>query len=351
MLVRDHLITAMAASEYAAGEFIPSENELSKQFHLSRPTIRKALLLLEKDGLIVRQPGKGRIVMGRHRPRKAANELQLGLNILYVAPLNHFYTPAIMAIMRECSRAGIKLNLIPENDLEKIDKKALNGVLWMAATEKQVKQLELMADDRFPVVLINRISEKPNISYVSMDHQQGALAGVEYLAGCGHRNIAFVGGPCEEYPYQERLRGYGQALRNNNIPFNDKLILDIRYSTQIADQISAFLGKNIYSAVFINAAIFVLPVLNALKMLHKRIPEDVSVVCFDDIENEFEHYGPPLTSIRQLISQLGEESVKIFLKITRPLDDDQHSIKKILIPEMIVRQSCRKTMMGTHGTP
>lgn len=345
MLVRDHLITAIAASEYAAGEFIPSENELSRQFHLSRPTIRKALLLLEKDGLIVRQPGKGRIVMGRNRSRKAANGPQLGLNMLYVTPLNHFnhfYTPAIMAILHECSREGIKLNLIPANDLEKIDKKTLNGVIWLAATEKQIKQLEIMADERFPVVLINRISERPDISYVSMDHQQGALAGVEYLAGCGHRNIAFIGGPCEEYPCRERLRGYGRALRNNNIPFNDELILDIHYSTQTFDQISEFLGKNNYSAVFINGEIFALPVLNALKMLHKRIPEDVSVVCFDDVENEFEHYGPPLTSIRQLIYQLGEEAVKIFMKMVHARGEERHGMKKILIPEMIVRQSCLK---------
>ncbi|MBU0716018.1 MAG: GntR family transcriptional regulator [Verrucomicrobia bacterium] len=341
-VVKDYLVAAIAANEYAAGEFIPSENKLSKQHHVSRPTIRKALAFLEKEGLISSQPGKGRIVAGRNKLPKPSSELQLGINMSTVVLRGQFYTPSAMAILHECSREGIKLNLIPEEDVKLIDKKGLNGVIWLAPTEDQIKQLAIVAGERFPVVLVSRVSDKLNISYVAMDHQQGACAGVDYLVGCGHRNIAFVGGPCEEYPYRERMHGYCKALRSNNIPFNGELILDIRYSTRIFDQILAFLSKNNFSAVFINGGAFAFPVLNALSALKKRIPDDVSVVCFDDVENDFEHYGPPLTAIRQLVYKMGEEAAKVIIKMIREKNKEWRSIKKILTPEMIVRQSCGK---------
>lgn len=352
-VVKDYLAAAIAANEYAAGEFIPSENELSKQHHVSRPTIRKALSFLEKEGLISSQPGKGRIVAGRNKLSKPARELQLGINMSDSASLSQFYTLSAMAVLHECSREGIKLNLIPETDVKedvkRIDKERLNGVIWLAPTEDQIKQLAIVAGERFPVVLVNRVSAKPNISYVAMDHQQGACSGVDYLVGCGHGHIAFIGGPCGEYPYRERLRGYCKALRNNNIPFNGGLILDIGYSTHIFDQISAFLSKNNFSAVFINGGAFALPVLGALSSLNKRIPDDVSVVCFDDIENDFEHYGPPLTSIRQLVYKMGAEAAKVIIKMIREKNNEWHSIKKILAPEMIVRQSCKK--INAHPGP
>ncbi|MFH1476330.1 MAG: GntR family transcriptional regulator [Verrucomicrobiota bacterium] len=341
-VVKDHLIAALAANEYVAGELIPSENELSKQHRVSRPTVRKALAFLEKEGLITSRPGKGRIVAGRNQPPQPAGELQLGINMSTFVLRGQFYTPSAMAILHECSQAGIRLNLIPEEDIQWIDKKGLNGMIWLTSTEDQIKQLAMVAGKRFPVVLVNRVSAKPNISYVAMDHQQGARAGMDYLVGCGHRKIAFVGGPCQEYPYRERLRGYCNALRNNNIPFNGKLILDIPYATQIFHQISAFLRMNTFSAVFINGGAFVPPVLNALNALNKRIPADVSVVCFDDVENDFEHYGPPLTAIRQLVYKMGEEAAKLIIRMIREKNQEWRSVKKILAPELIVRQSCRK---------
>lgn len=203
--------------------------------------------------------------------------------------------------------------------------------------------METAAEERFPVVLVNRTSGNPHVHYIATDHYQGVYSGIEYLAATGHRNIALIGGPFNEEPYKERLHGYIEALKNNNIPFNEDLVLDIRYSLQSFDRIFMFLERKVFSAILINGEAFILPVLNALKTLRKRIPYDVSVVCFDSIKNSFDYYGPPLTSIVQPVYQMGKIAIQIFLDRIYRQDAGSYAVKKqTIVPELVIRQSCKK---------
>lgn len=128
-IVKRHIIKSIDSKEYTAGDYVLSENTLSEKCRLSRSTVRKALLSLEKEGVLASCPGKGWIVVDRGTREKFPHDKHIGINISFAADVNYFYTPAIQAILDECNKKDIKLDLIHEAGIEKIAKRKLIGLI------------------------------------------------------------------------------------------------------------------------------------------------------------------------------------------------------------------------------
>jgi len=207
-----------------------------------------------------------------------------------------------------------------------------------------------MAEQDLPFVLINGNvppSKKP-LHSVCIDNFQGACQAMKHLADLGHQRIAFVNREYESIPLvfrrnvdKERLEGYKAVLQNCGLQYEDSLVTE-----------GALLNKaKIYSAVnrviklsSPPTAFFVADDMMALSVMHclfskgLRIPEDVSVVGYGDL-NIALLTEPLLTTVRAPLSEMGRVATKMLIQIL----DGKEVIKKphvLLKPRLAIRDSC-----------
>lgn len=196
---------------------------------------------------------------------------------------------------------------------------------------------------KLPIVLVDYLSPQENYPVVLIDNIQGGIIATEHLIQLGHKNIAFIGGDINHPSISERLTGYKQALEKNNIKENSKLIHitspypDRQNGYDAAKKI--FTSSKKVTAVFACNDAMAIGVMHYLKDNGLRIPDDVSVIGFDDVEADL-LLDPPLTTIRVPKIELGVEALRFIISLIK---NKQENAKKILVPvELIIRKSTTK---------
>lgn len=193
---------------------------------------------------------------------------------------------------------------------------------------------------RVPVVFIDSYMENVDISYVGVNNEQAGYNATEHLIKFGHRRIACITGPIGFNSSEERILGYKRALEDAGIEFNNLFLKYTDWTVEGGFQAT----KEIFSlarkptAVFVTGDTCAIGVFEALYGEGYSIPDDVSVVGFDDMK-----FSPflkvPLTTVRQPISQLGNCAVGLlFEKINS--ENRSESKKIILDTELVIRESC-----------
>jgi LacI family transcriptional regulator len=207
-------------------------------------------------------------------------------------------------------------------------------------------QLEAALKKQLPCVVINNYAEDLDVSCIAVDNAAGAMRAVDYLVSLGHRKIAHISGDTVTQAAAQRLEGYKKSLKKNNIPERPEYIFKTDYSRGQARQAAEKIFKmdNPPQAVFVASDSMALEVMAVARELGKRIPEDLSIVGFDD--NPSGLYGPvALTTVRQPLIKMAEEGVK---ELHRLISAGQAGLpKKLLLPaELVIRESCRAATPG-----
>ncbi len=232
----------------------------------------------------------------------------------------------------------------------------VDGLLVMSPYVASQASIAEALSPSMPVVLINSQSPAPDALALSVDNYGGAQAMVEYLADCGHRSIAFIAGPEDNFDAHERLRGYRDALARR-LPQAQPWVLPGAFdeaSGHAAGQ-ALLAAPQRPDAVFAANDMMALGCLFALVQGGLRLPEDIAVAGFDDIPLA-RYVHPALTTMRVNISELGARAARLLL--TRlspdadaqagtspdaPLDPPFHPQQprpgQALRPELIVRES------------
>ncbi len=192
---------------------------------------------------------------------------------------------------------------------------------------------------RIPTVFIGENLREVPESYVSVDNYRGAYIGVEYLYNLGHRDILYFGRRRGSTTHQLRADGYAAACRdlgimphycNNSFPATS-----IKYGYQLAKQL--FAQEKNYTAIFAATDTNALGIMQAAEETGLRIPEDISLLGFDNIRDS----GLPrinLTTIEQPKKMMASVAVDSLLdKIQSELAGYSH---RILLPALIERSSC-----------
>lgn len=190
--------------------------------------------------------------------------------------------------------------------------------------------------DRFPlpIVLINYPLYPHS---VSTDNLAGSRQAVEHLVQLGHRRIAFVANPRSYLSNLNRLSGYKATLAEHGIPVDEDLIVEGDGGlTGATKAMESLLGlQEPPSAVFCFNDMTALGVLHSLRCAGLRIPEDCSVIGFDDLELA-SYYCPPLTTVRQHRYQLGQRAMLMLLALIEGSTEVQ---AEVLPAELIVRET------------
>ncbi len=192
-----------------------------------------------------------------------------------------------------------------------------------------------------PVVLLSDCEEDEPYPTVTVDDRGAAEQMTNYLISLGHRTIACLLGARNVKATGKRLLGYRQALENARLAFSDDLLIEGDFSMAsgflAASEVDAMRPRPT-AVVCMNDAMAI-GLLRGLKQAGYRIPEDISVVGFDDIE--FSRYcDPPLTTIRQPAQELGSKAMKTLLQLLDAKDAPEGPLPHFRLPtELIVRES------------
>jgi diguanylate cyclase (GGDEF)-like protein/PAS domain S-box-containing protein len=196
---------------------------------------------------------------------------------------------------------------------------------------------EQIAAEGAPVVTISSIV--PGLPAVLPDNQGAMRASVEHLIVHGHRRIVFIG-PMKNPDVAQRFAGYQEALAAHDIPFDERLVVNIENEMErpAAGAIRALLADGqVFSAVVGSTDFNALGALAALEAADLRVPEDVAVVGFDDIEPA-QTASPPLTTIRQSFEMLAMMAVD---RLLAQIADPSRPADTAYTPTaLMIRRSC-----------
>lgn len=178
---------------------------------------------------------------------------------------------------------------------------------------------ENLINSNYPIVMVDKFSDKTSIygktSIVNRNNFKGAYIAAQYLIKKGHLNILYIGGVDYRLSSIERLRGYKEALIDNSISIDENKILQGDFSSETSENlVDLYLENNsVPSAIFCVNDMSAIGAIHSLKNHSIKVPEDVSVIGFDDlfISNEI---SPKLTTIRLSSRSVAVESVNTLVK-------------------------------------
>lgn len=184
-----------------------------------------------------------------------------------------------------------------------------------------------------PVVAVGSPGDEA-VSGAMVDQKLGAALAVGHLMTIGHRRIAHLAGPRDWIDGAARAEGWSEALRSAGL--KDDLLLEGDWSAGSGYRIGrALVAERSATAVFVGNDQMALGLLRAFNEAGIRVPEDISVVGFDD-QPESAYFSPPLTTIRQDFESLGRRSMEIMLAA---MDDEGRTRAAVVEPELVVRTS------------
>jgi len=268
---------------------------------------------------------------------------------------NPFFSHILHGVESEASKFNIKVTYrsisnirnTPDVLLTTIYEMKLGGILLVGPAELEIAQL--LQSTGIPLVLVDNYAPKTNA--VLGNNFEGARAAVDYLIRMGHRQIAFIGGPLlpdegtrpvnRVYTIERRAEGYRMALVDAGLPVSYDLCESANLSTDGGYEACKRLlaGKTPFSAIFCANDEMAIGAMKALREAGLRVPEDVSLVGFDDIDL-VEHLAPALTTVRVDKEVLGSVALKRLLALMS--SPDPICVSSVLDVELVIRDSVRK---------
>jgi LacI family transcriptional regulator len=226
----------------------------------------------------------------------------------------------------------------------------VDGLILMTPTADMLEALRSIPPDSIPTVLLNCPPGGLPFDSINVDNHGGAVAMVRHLAGLGHRRIAFIQGPPDNYDARERLRGYRDAVRELGLETGRKL--EIR--GDFTEEAGCRAGERLLklpahpSAVFSANDAMAIGCLHALREAGVQVPEEMAVAGFDDIPIA-RFMSPPLTSVGVPIAALGALALERLLETVRERDGNRSPHNEELPPTLIVRGSCGARSAHFHS--
>lgn len=197
----------------------------------------------------------------------------------------------------------------------------------------------LINELKIPAILIDENAVEYDIDSVLVDETYGAYAATQYLLDMGHRRIGVITGPEKVQSTYERLAGYKKALKENNIEIDEELIYYGDYKISSGEKGSEVLWKKDISAIFSFNDMMACGIYKYAAREKIVIPDDISVIGFDNISFA-ELLYVPLTTVDQPLTKIGGRAVE---KLLERIDDPQKKITvEVYKPTIIERNSTKK---------
>lgn len=347
MSMRKYLLEIIEQNKHTPDYKLPSENQLALRFSASRITAKHAILSLEKDGLLYRKQGKGTFIAPKASEFEPLQTQKQNPLIAFIVPgVGGKFIGKILEGLQTFTLAH-KLNLsimitggsqIVEEEMIRaaVQNNCRGLIIYPVDNNVYNKEILKLSLNNFPVVLVDRYLTGLDLSYVACDHFMAAYNATTYLIEQGHQHIGFVSQePTLVSSVLERSNGYQKALMDHLGSFDMKLQLicdhqDPEFNSLFRTYLE---DKPDLTALITTSTDYGLKIVPYLQQHHISIPEDLTLMLFD---NEFEDYRHLLSFNPLIIDQnpfdigykAGELLYRLLYKNPKP--------KKILLKETII---------------
>jgi LacI family transcriptional regulator len=282
-----------------------------------------------------------------YRPNRVARGLVTGkshtLGLVVSDIRNLFFAEVARGAEDAAYRGGYDLvlcnsDLDPEKQLryvQSLAEKRVDGILMNSVSALSRKQQDQLSGLGVPIVLLNRGATRHGFSTISADNEAGGALAAEYLLKLGHRRIAHLTGPRHHGNMTDRARGFVRALKAvHPVVLHGKN--NFAGGTELARKLLEQHPQ--ITAIFVGSDTMAFGVMRALLEAGRRIPRDVSVIGFDNVElSSIVH--PPLTTIHQPKYEIGQAAVEILLRLA---GRGEHQVPehRLFGVHLVERESC-----------
>lgn len=355
---------------YKPGDRIPSEKELADEYGVSRITSKRALEMLAAEHIIVRKPGRGSFVAepeadgrgvaeqgrqeGAYGGTGAGREVAGKLIGVVLTDFAGSYGTRLIYGMEDAAREqecylvlkrtfGIQEN--EEETIRKLFRLGVDGlIVFPAQGEYFNAEILKMVIERFPLVLIDRELKGVAAASISTDNVKAAQEAAEYLFDLGHAHISLLSPPpIDTSAVEERIEGFVQAHAGRGIAADRELWISDLTSTlpnsfsdenierdidKIMRHLQAHPSITAFFAIEYNIALLAKAAVTRLGL---RIPEDVSIICFDSPQFRIGE-GYAFTHMRQSEEDMGKLAVENVLALL----ENRPAANKIKLPAALV---------------
>lgn len=233
---------------------------------------------------------------------------------------------AIMAKEIECaaSRFEYATIIINTNENEDVEKRAIysalgkkvDGIL-LCPCQKSIENIAMLKHAATPFVLIGRRALRAcdrGADHVIVNDVKGGYLATQYLIHRGHKDILLLNGPAYISSAKDRGAGYKKALQDNAIPYSPRLIREIVVTGEdLQEYINNIVDSGLrFTAIFAFSDLIAWETIYALNNRGLKVPEDIAIVGFDDIQSKL-FFPIPLTTIGTVNGRMSETAVKILM--------------------------------------
>ncbi|MBY6038205.1 LacI family transcriptional regulator [Fictibacillus nanhaiensis] len=257
-----------------------------------------------------------------------------------------FFSAIIESFRKHAEREGYDLIFASRNlrnrdisYLEHFSYRAVDGIV-VICSDPQDTQVQEMINSNIPIVVIDMNNQ--NCSLVYSDNIEGGKLAVNYLHSLGHTKIAHIAGDSSTDAGAERIKGYKKAMKDLNLPIleghlTNGGLFSINEGKAAMEKLLSL--KDVPTAVFVAGDHMAIGAMEAIKEKGLRVPEDISIIGYDDIEMAA-YVTPKLTTIKQDTEMIGFEAAQLLMK--QILQKKKMVISKKIPVELMIRKSCLK---------
>ncbi len=287
-----------------------------------------------------------------YAPSALARSLKLNqtrtIGMLITASTNPFYSELVRGVERSCFERGYSLVLCnTEGDeqrmnqnLETLMQKRVDGLLLLCTETHQPSQEIMQRYPSVPTVMMDWAPFDGDSDLIQDNSLLGGDLATQHLIDQGYTRIGCLTGPLDKTPARLRLEGYRKAMHRAGLAIPDgyEITGNFEFGGGFAAMQQLLAHPVPPEAVFAGNDAMAVGAYQALYQVGKRIPEDMGIVGYDDIELA-RYMTPPLTTVHQPKDELGELAIDVL--IHRMAQPDQQQQRVQLTPELVVRGSTR----------
>ena len=223
-----------------------------------------------------------------------------------------------------------------KNRLFMLQERKVDGIIVLTGKLADETLVDMAAN--IPVVVTGRRLTAPNLFSIDFDNTEGACLAVRHLHALGHRRVAFISGPLDHPDATQRLQGYREEAQRKDMVLDDSLVVYSDYQESggfraMNDLLSASVQ---FTAVIAANDQMAYGARLALHRAGLRVPEDVSLLGFDDLPHSA-FTLPPLTSVRQSVYEIGTSAAKAMFDLL----NKRNPPSRLVEAELVVRESTR----------
>ncbi|SFM19112.1 LacI family DNA-binding transcriptional regulator [Salibacterium qingdaonense] len=334
---------------------MPTINDVAKKAGVSKSTVSR---VLNDNFSYMSETTKKNIIEAmnelNYTPNSVAQSLKKKstqtIGIILSDISNPFWSEVLKGVQSECTRSGYTLMVssseenaeVEEENVLTLKNKQVDGLI-INTTGENTKLFDNLIKEKYPFVFLDRFTDELKTDTVVVDNISGSKRSMQYLIDQGHTKIGILAYPPENRsPRIDRLKGYKEALEENNIPINEdfiKICDPVRGSGIEATKELLCSSNDKPTAIFSTNTLLNLEILMGVKRVELNVPNDVSVIGYDDYP-WVPLLDPPLSTVAQPAYEMGMKAAILIIKRM----NRKRQIKPKMVqlePELIIRDSCK----------